>query len=201
MTVEVTISDGELFDAWTAGCRDAGNQLIERHFNLVYRFFRNKVGDEIEDLVQQTFLGCLEARERFDGRASFKTFVLAIARNRLFLHYRRGRRAPLDFGITSVRDLGTSPSGAFSRLQDHQLLADAFRRVPLDAQIVLELAYWEDLDGAGIAKVLDVPLNTAYSRLRRARETLRECIELIAPSHPGLTEALRHFDSIVAGKS
>jgi RNA polymerase sigma-70 factor (ECF subfamily) len=197
MTAQVTTSDDELFDAWAAGCRASGARLIERHFDLVRRFFRNKVGPELEDLVQQTFLGCLEARERFERRATFKTFLLGISRNQLLLHYRRSRHATVDFSTTSIYDLGTSPSGAVARSQDEQLLAEAFRRVPLDAQLILELAYWEDLDGASIAQVLDVPINTAYSRLRRARDALRELLETIAPDRPALKGTFDKLDSLV----
>jgi len=175
------VTDADLLANWSAGSRAAGDELIERHFALVHRFFRNKVGAELEDLVQQTFLACVEARARYAGHASFKTFLLAIARNQLFTHYAKQRRRALDFELTSVHDLGTSPSGVVARREDERLLAEALRRVPLEAQVVLELAYWEACDGNEIARVLDVPLNTAYSRLRRARIALRERLQELAP--------------------
>jgi RNA polymerase sigma-70 factor (ECF subfamily) len=174
-------TDADLLADWSAGSRAAGDELIERNFALVHRFFRNKVGAELEDLVQQTFLACVEARERYAGHASFKTFLLAIARNQLFTHYARQRRRALDFELTSVHDLGTSPSAVVAQREDERLLAEALRRVPLEAQVVLELAYWEACDGSEIARVLDVPLNTAYSRLRRARIALRERLQELAP--------------------
>ena len=174
-------SDADLLASWSAGSRAAGDALIERHFDVVHRFFRNKVGAEIEDLVQQTFLACIEARARYRGHASFKTFLLAIARNQLFTHYSRQRRNALDIELTSVRDLQTSPSGVVARHEDERLLAEALRCVSLDAQVVLELVYWEGLDGNDLASVLDVPLNTAYTRLRRAMEALRQHVAELAP--------------------
>ena len=181
-------TDGELLAQWSAGSRVAGNELIERHFDTVHRFFRNKVGSDIEDLMQQTFLACVEARTRYQGQASFKTFLLAIARNQLFTHYSKRRREVLDFTLTSVHDLGTSPTGVLAKREDEHLLSEALRRVPLDAQVVLELAYWEGMDGAEIAQVLEVPLNTAYSRLRRAKLTLRDRLRDLAPDRVDLDE-------------
>jgi RNA polymerase sigma-70 factor (ECF subfamily) len=175
------LSDADLLASWSAGSRAAGDELIERHFEVVHRFFRNKVGAELEDLVQQTFLACIEARARYRGHASFKTFLLAIARNQLFTYYSKQRRTTLDIELTSVRDLQTSPSGVVARHEDEQLLAEALRGVPLEAQVVLELVYWEGLDGNDLARVLDVPLNTAYTRLRRARVSLREHLAQLAP--------------------
>lgn len=188
-------TDRELLEQWSAGSRDAGNELIERHFAVVHRFFRNKVGPEIEDLVQQTFLGCVEARDRYRGHASFKTFLLAIARNQLFTHYGRCRRRALDVTMTSVHDLCTSPSGVAAQHEDEQLLAEALRRVPIEAQLVLELAYWEGLDGGEIARVLEVPINTAYTRLRRAKSALREQLQELAPDHSGVLRLLDRVDA------
>ena len=182
----MSATDGELLAQWSAGSRAAGNELIERHFDTVHRFFRNKVGSDLEDLMQQTFLACVEARARYQGQASFKTFLLAIARNQLFTHYSKRRREVLDFTLTSVHDLGTSPTGVLAKREDEHLLSEALRRVPLDAQVVLELAYWEGLDGTEIAQVLEVPLNTAYSRLRRAKLALLDRLRDLAPDRVDL---------------
>jgi RNA polymerase sigma factor (sigma-70 family) len=179
-------SDAELLERWAEGSLTAANELIERHFALVHRFFCHKVGSESEDLIQQTFLACIEARGRFQGRASFKTFLLAIARNQLFSHYARTQRRVLDASLSSVRDLGTSPTGAIARSEDERLLIEAFQRIPLDAQIVLELVYWEGLDVVEVAAVLEVPVNTAYSRLRRARLVLRDKLCELYPGRADL---------------
>jgi RNA polymerase sigma factor (sigma-70 family) len=188
MSVERT--DTELLASWGAGCRDSANELIDRYFPTVHRFFRNKVGAEIEDLVQQTFLACVEGRERFKQHSSFKTFLLGIARYQLFTHYHKRRRERLDFSLSSTRDLGTSPTGIVAKREDEQLVVRALQQIPLDAQIVLELAYWEELDGLELARVLEVPLNTAYSRLRRAKLSLRTKLRELAPDR-GDSEPIR----------
>jgi RNA polymerase sigma factor (sigma-70 family) len=175
------MTDAELLARWRAGCREAGSVLIDRYFGVVHRFFVNKVNAELRDLVQQTFLACMEARNPYDGRSSFKGYLLAIARNQLFRHYERQRRHPIASADASVRDAATSPSGVLARREDQQLLNAALRRVPLEAQVVLELAFWEGLDGAEIARVLEVPLNTAYSRLRRAKAALRAVLAEMSP--------------------
>jgi RNA polymerase sigma factor (sigma-70 family) len=162
-------SDGDLLSQWAAGSRPAGDILIERYFGLLHRFFRTKTATESADLVQQTFLACIEARGRYRGVASFKAFLLGIARNQLFSHYARRKKQALDDTMTSVHDLRTSPSGMVARREHQQLLQEALMRIPLEAQTILELVYWEGLRGAELASVLDVPPNTASSKLRRAR--------------------------------
>jgi RNA polymerase sigma factor (sigma-70 family) len=168
-------TDVELLEAWRGGDRPAGEQLFERHFDAVRRFFRNKLEFGAEDLIQQTFLACVESRQRIRGDSSFRTFVLAVAANLLRKHfralYRHGDR--LDFGVTSIHDLRPSPSVVIAGRQEHQLLLEALRRIPLDLQIILELYYWERLTSAEIAEVLDVPHGTARTRIRRAKQLLQ----------------------------
>jgi RNA polymerase sigma factor (sigma-70 family) len=170
-------SDLELLSQWSAGSRDAAAVLFDRHFATVHRFFRNKVGAESADLVQQTFLACIEARERYRAHASFKTYLLAIARHQLFAFYRERKRFALDVTVTSLRDLGTSPSGHLARHEHEWLLAEALTRIPLESQVILELVYWEDLSGTELACVLEVPINTATSKLRRARLALAAALQ------------------------
>jgi RNA polymerase sigma-70 factor (ECF subfamily) len=178
------VTDAELLERWARGSVGAGNELIERYFAVVHRFFRNKVASESEDLIQQTFLACIEARARYQGRSSFKTFLLAIARNQLLCHYARTRRHAFDAGLSSVRDLGTTPTGAIARSEDERLVMQALQRIPLDAQVVLELVYWEGLDVVEVAAVLELPVNTAYSRLRRAKLVLRDKLRELSSLAP-----------------
>jgi RNA polymerase sigma-70 factor (ECF subfamily) len=66
-------SDYELLDVWRAGDPKASGELFDRHFRGLYRFFRNKGVKGVDDLVQQTFLGCVEGRCRMRGDATFRT--------------------------------------------------------------------------------------------------------------------------------
>ena len=166
----------ELLEAWRAGDGQAGNQLVESHFPAVSRFFRNKLGDDVDDPIQQTFLACVEGRDRIQG-TSFRSYLFGIARRRLYDHLRGTYRAvEIDFSVSSLADLGTTPSQAVARNQRAQLLHTAMAQIPLEAQIALELAYWEGLSGAEIAIALEVQEPTVRSRLARARTRLREAV-------------------------
>jgi RNA polymerase sigma factor (sigma-70 family) len=189
-------SDAELLTAWRRGDRDAGDELLSRHFASVCRFFRSKLGDDVEDLVQRTFLHCVESKDDIrDG--DFRAYLFGIARHRLLddLRQRLKQREILDPDTRSVADLRTSPSRRVARNQEDQLLVDAMRELPVDQQIALELAYWEGLSGRQIAQVLEISENTVRSRLSRARAALREKIEELAGSPPLADATLRSVDS------
>lgn len=168
------MSDAELLAAWTRGDLDAGARLFERHFEAVARFFRNKVDGPIDDLVQKTFLGCVEGRERLRGDAGFRAYLFGVARN-VLSKYWRGRLSgarEVDLDTESVVALGASPTSVYARDRGQLTMLNALRRIPLDSQIVLELCYWEAMTAAEIAEVLGIPLGTAKTRIRRARDLL-----------------------------
>lgn len=179
-------ADGELLCAWRAGDRAAGDALIGAHFASVCRFFRTKLGDDVEDLIQQTFLDLLAAASPV---VSVRATLFTIARRRLFDHLRTRYQRDIVELVTSisVADLGTSPSTAVARSEQQRLLHEALQHISLDHRIALELAYWEELSGPEIAEILDIPEHTVRSRLSRARQALREQVEALdqTPDGPG----------------
>lgn len=138
-------SDGELLTAWGAGDRGAGEELLARHFEAVVRFFHNKIERDHDDLIQKTFLGCLEGRAQYRGDGSFRAFLFGVAKNVLGKHLRQRYHEPaaLDLAHVSVAELGHSPSLLVAEDQQQELMLHALRRIPIDHQIVLELHYWE----------------------------------------------------------
>jgi RNA polymerase sigma factor (sigma-70 family) len=185
-----------LLERWRAGDARAGTVLFERYFPGLYRFFRNKVTDGVEDLVQETFLACVRNADRFRGESSFRSYVFRAAQSKLYDHYRRRhKRDAIDFGVTSAQDLGESPSRLLAREEDEGVLLAALRRLPVEQQIVLELFYVERLTASTIREVLEVPEGTVRSRLRRAREQLREEVRAVAADPQRVEQSLADLDA------
>jgi RNA polymerase sigma factor (sigma-70 family) len=185
--------DDELLRGWRAGDPAAGAQLIERHLEAVHRFFSNKVGHAGDDLVQKTFLACVESIESYEGRGTFRSYLFAIARNVLFRHYRDEHYGfdPLTLSAATVIVDEPSPADRVADREEQRLLLRALRSLPLDLQVLLELAYWEGLADVELAAVVDVPAGTIKSRLRKARLLLEERLAKMASS-PALLESSRH---------
>lgn len=71
------------------------------------------------------------------------------------------------------------------------------RRLPLDLQIAVELAYWEDLSDREVAAVLELPLGTFKSRLRKARQLLGAQMAELADSRALLESTTNGLDGWV----
>lgn len=186
------MTDEALLTAWRDGDADAGRVLVERHLEAVHRFFSNKVQHSTDDLVQKTFLACVESIEGFAGRASFRSYLFGIARHVLFHHWREGHRVldPLTTSTAAALQVEHSPADRITEREDQRLLLRALRTLPLELQTLVELAYWEGLSDQELADVVEAPAGTVKSRLRKARSLLEEQLASLAQS-PALLESSR----------
>lgn len=183
-------TDMELLDRWRGGDGAAGSALFERHYASVARFFRNKLAVGAEDAIQETFLALMNDKERFRGESSFRTYLFGVAHNVLRYHCRKFRRdlQHQDFAAFTAQDLAPGPSTIASTKSEQALLLQGLRGIPLDHQIVLELYFWEPMTAGEIAEVLGEPEGTIRTRIRRAKELLREQLQVLAHT-PGLLES------------
>jgi RNA polymerase sigma-70 factor (ECF subfamily) len=172
--------DLELLLAWRSGDDEAGNRLARRHFQDIYTFFRTKAADAAEDLTQQTFLHAVRARDRVDDRGGFRAYLFGIARHRLLHHWDSLRAGGV--ALDEVADRGTSPSGGARQGERKELILAALARLDLDERLAIELTYWHELSATEVAQVLEIPVGTVKSRIRRARAELRRGLEALGLS-------------------
>src|SRR5262252_8267780 len=70
---------------------DTANDWLGAHGDYLFNLAVGQVRDPLvaEDLVQETFLAALKARDRFAGRSSDRTWLVGILRHKIFDHLRR----------------------------------------------------------------------------------------------------------------
>lgn len=166
------MDDAALLSAWCDGDRKAGDRLLRSAFPRLYRFLFNKIGDDTGEIVQQTMLACVEHQDRVRECVNFEAYLLRMARNKLYDFLRKQSRSREEHPgeLPSVHDLRTSVASLLGREQRETEVLATLRLLPIDFQVVLELHYWSELSTAEIADVIEVPVGTVKSRLRRARE-------------------------------
>ena len=188
-------SDAELLKAWRGGEAEAGAALFDRYYDSVYRFFCNKMPESLGDLVQQTFMACVEGRDRLRDESSFRSYLFAVAHNILRGHLRKKYRdRTVDLEEQSARDLAPGPVTIVGKRREERLLLEALRHIPIEQQVLLELHYWERLKGHEIAVILELPENTVRSRLSRAHERLRGVMERLAETPDELQSTMANLE-------
>lgn len=176
-------SDDELLTRHAAGQRDALEELFRRYRQAAYRVAYRLLGNEADalDAVQDGFIKALTHLHSFQGRSSFKTWLLRVVSNAsLDLGRQRGRRetVSLEAAQTSeiTHDQLQSADGSAIGLEraDLRYLLDQALATLSEAQrhtFVLfadgELSYRE------VADVLGISIGTVMSRLFYARQKLR----------------------------
>lgn len=129
---------------------------------------------ELDDALQDVFLVVIRRFDDFEGRSSFQTWLygiaLRVASDRRKQGLRRMRRhvplAETNDQSQSVPLSSPARQGYREQLATLALLLDELDEKRAEILVLVEL---EQLDVTEAAEILELPLNTAYSRLRRAR--------------------------------
>ena len=156
--------------------------LVDRYQRRLWWSCLRMLGDpdEAEDVVQEAFVRAWERLDRFDPAHRFYTWLFTIARNRCLNALRR--RSTWGFRSLSGDDPPVLPArdDAGAGVEDRELaraLAECLETLPDDQREVFDLRHAEDFRYAEIAAVLEISQGTVMSRLHRARERMRDCLE------------------------
>ena len=156
--------------------RDAFERLYAEHAHGLLGFLVYRTGDRAlaEDLLADTFERVLRGHRRFDRRkASEKTWLYAIALNRLRDHQRRERaegRAVEAIGATSPG----STTGGLSAAEARDAVARALESLSEEEREAIALRYGGDLTVPEIAKLTRQRITTIEGRVYRALRKLRD---------------------------
>src|SRR2546428_13818811 len=85
------LSDEQLMVQFQEGTPEAFEGLFERYRRPLYGFFRRRLDDmgRAEDLTQETFVVVIRGTQQYEPRATFKTYLYAIATKLLWTERRR----------------------------------------------------------------------------------------------------------------
>ncbi|PKA70042.1 RNA polymerase sigma-70 factor (ECF subfamily) [Pseudomonas baetica] len=176
-------SDESLLARYREGDGAAFETLYARHRQGLYRFLLGLSGkaEMADEVFQETWLSLIRSASQPQGRATFRTWLFQIARNRLIDHWRKhGAHQPLhdsyDEQAHAVSDEATDPEQLLSLSRNSQRLETALQTLPADQREVFLLRAHGDLDLAQIASLTDTPLETVKSRLRYAQQKLRRLL-------------------------
>jgi len=167
MTVLTATPDEQLMAAYQAGTRDAFDELFARYRDPIRKFFGRRLASPqlAEELVQDTFMAVLRGAERYEPRASFRSYLFGVAFNVLSAARRSNRHVTHPI----VSDPAAPDRDPVAVLWVRRALAD----LDADDREVLVLREYDGLSYNEMATVLAIPLNTVKIRLFRAREALR----------------------------
>lgn len=187
---EEALGDDRAVARFLAGDVSGFEAIVRRYSGMVFTLAARLVGPlDAEDVVQETFLRAWRGLESFRGESSLKTWLYAIALNRV--RARRGVLAKLrarfgageapgadpDFSLVDgLADAGLTPEENAVRAEERRRLRKAVLALPEEFRTAVVLRDLEGLSYDEVAAVLSVPIGTVRSRLARGRALIKEAL-------------------------
>src|SRR5256714_2431299 len=178
--------DVALVSACQVGDQDAFALLVQRHqrfvFNLVFRMLGHY--EEADEVTQETFLAAWQGLPGFRGEARFSTWLYRIAYNcalKQLEQRKRDRAIQLEvqaeqivFSTSREQRIDAELEARARQALVHEHLAN----LPAKYRIVLVLRHLQDMTYEEMAEILTMPIGTIKTHLFRARNLLKERIEM-----------------------
>jgi RNA polymerase sigma-70 factor (ECF subfamily) len=157
---------------------------LDALYSVATRMTRSST--EAEDLVQDTVVKAMRAKDQFQPGTNLKAWLLRILTNTFINRYRRGgmERDLLDgpsadpladgwIGASTMRAMRDPETQALKPLIEAELQA-ALDELPDDFRLAVILADVEELSYKEISEAMGCPIGTVMSRLHRGRRMLQK---------------------------
>ena len=171
---------------------------VDQYGDYLYRYAFTRLQDSAaaEDLVQETFLAALSARENFEGRSSVTTWLTGILKHKIIDHLRKESRSqpvedvePFTHSLDELFDekgkwkIGPSkwnfnPTELYERKEFWRILARCLSELSGRLARAFTLRELEELSTEEICKVLNASATNVWVMLYRARMFMRRCLEI-----------------------
>jgi len=170
-------------DPQSAPDRATFQEVYANHFPFVWRCLRG-LGvppTGLDDAVQDVFLAVHRQLGGFRGDANVRTWLYGITRKIASSHRRRDRRkgSILDPLQPDLTDPHPDPLERAADAQAAMFVERSLAKLDAKKREVFLLALMEEMTVPEIADALSIPLNTAYTRLRRARAEFQSVLERV----------------------
>ena len=177
---------------------------VDQHGDYLFRYALMRLRDRsiAEETVQETFLAALQAKSKFSGNSSEKTWLVGILKHKIIDHFRKHRREvsleetqllPSEREETfrtagewvghwsenaAPSDWGADPIKTLEKREFWQSLEQALQTLPPRLAQVFVLREMDEMSSSEICNLLEISESNLWVMLHRSRMQLRRALEL-----------------------
>ncbi|MFI3291016.1 MAG: sigma-70 family RNA polymerase sigma factor [Opitutales bacterium] len=170
-----TEQDVLLMRAVQEGDDGAFRILVQKWKNPLVNFFYKSLSDAhiSEDLTQQVFINLYKARENYQAKAKFSTYLFYIARRILINNYRSNKNKPLDsYEYSHIEQIAVERNSKQAELEE--IFEKVVLSLPEKQRTAILLLKQQELSYEEIAKAMNAGITSVKTWIHRARTTLRQ---------------------------
>lgn len=183
------INEREIIRLILNGDKNYFKLIQKKYYSLIYNLIRKIIKDEddIDDLVQETFIKVYNALPNYQFNFNFSSWIFKIASNNCIDFIRRKKLNFVYIDKTNedeedefkfdIKDPSLTPEEQLQNKERSQILKEAIKKLPKNYQQVLYLRHEEELDYKEISERLNIPLGTVKIHLFRARKQLLDILK------------------------
>lgn len=165
-----------------SGDEQAFTELVQAYGPQTLRYLQALVGDDAEDVLQETWLAAFRGIRELHDPGAFHPWLLRTARHRA-LNWLRKHQRERELLVDSTQEPAVEEPAEPDFPPDLDFIDEArlnaaMREMPPPQREVLVLRYRDDLSYAQIAQLTAVPLGTVRTRLHHARKRLARLLNL-----------------------
>jgi len=203
-----TLSEQELINRIRQGEAELFEIIIRRLNPFLYKIGRSYGYEhqDVEDLMQESFIAAYLHLEKFEARSSFKTWITRIMLNGC---YRKSKKHSfqLEKPVQNLENALNIPAfqsessndinNSLMKKEVREVIETALMKLPVDYRLVFSLRELNDMNTAETAALLNITESNVKVRLNRAKVMLRDKIEKMYSREEIFEFNLMYCDQIV----
>ena len=174
------VEDPQLLKFAKDGDADAFGEIYERNVKIIFGYLYANLDSRLdaEDLTEEVFLRAWGSLDGYhETGVPFSAYLLRIARNALYDHYRRSKHRSNQLAIENVNIVADAdPTEAVSDNLQHAELREVLGDLKEDYRLVLVLRYLKELSPSETAEVMERSVGAVRVLQHRAIDAVRKLL-------------------------
>jgi len=156
------------------GNHEAFERLMSDHLKIIYNYISSHISttEDIKDIVQETMLAAWKSIKKYDGKASFRTWVIGITRRKIADYYRTLYKNT-SVSLSEIEDFWAAEN-EFDSIVDSVAVEKSMTALGKIEKEIVFLVFNAQLSYSEISEIMHIPVGTIKSKMSNIKAKIRK---------------------------